>query len=631
LASAVETANLWKVPATTPVQVRLSSLARLPWGSFQHLASVFALIALNWTVIVSHADTPAVASGQPPRVLVLYSNERLLPANVVADEAIRATFMAGTHGKVEFYSEFLDVDRFPGEAEQDRERDFLADKYRQRPPDLVIAGGRSALAFLLKYRATLFSKLPIVHCAVSLDELPNPMPDDRIVGVPLVPGAASTVELALRVQPDTTRVVIVDGSTEVDRQLALGPGGEFSRFKDRVTMTWLTKRSLTELRRELSGLPDHTVVLYRTLFRDSAGKVFTPRDALDNIAPASRVPIYGYYDTYLGHGIVGGSMVTFEAIGRCAAQIGLRILGGEDPQVAARSESHEAVPMFDWRQLRRWKIDEKLLPASSVVRFRPPTAWEKYKDYAVVGLFIILAQTATIVGLLVQRTRRRGAEEFARDLGGRLVNAQEDIRRRIARDLHDDLSQRLALMSVELEMLEQKLPAQPETITGPMQKISGDVRNLSSEVHRLAHELHPAKLDQLGLAAAVRGFCKELSEANQIAIEFEAGDLPRVMPNDLTLCVYRVLQEALQNAIKHSDATRVKVELATNGEKLHLIVTDDGHGFDPRAIKIKPSLGIVSMRERVRMVKGLISVQSRPGEGTRIEVRVPTSARAAEA
>ena len=588
-------------------------------------------MALNWPSVVSHADTLAAASRRPPRVLVLFSDDRLLPANVAGDEAIRATFSAATHGTVEFYSEFLDVDRFPGEAQQDRERDFIRERYRERPPDLVIAGGGPALAFLVKYRATLFTQVPIVHCAVSPAEIPKTLPDDRIVGIPLAAGPAPTMELALRIQPDTRAVVIVGSSSIADRQRAMAPGGEFSQLKKRVNISWLTNQSLTELRQELARLPDHTVVLYRAMVRDSAGNTFTPRDALDKLAPASRVPIYGYYDTYLGHGIVGGSMVTFETIGRRAAQIGLRILAGADPQTAARSEVQHPVPMFDWRQLHRWNINEELLPPDSVVRFRPPTLWDSHKDYVIGGLCIILAQAATIVGLLLHRARRRRAEAFARDLGGRLINAQEDERRRIARDLHDDLSQRLALISVELEMFGQKPPTQPETIAGRMREFSGKVKSLSANVHELAHELHPAKLDQLGLVAAVRGFCRELATLHEMAIEFEARDVPRTLPNDVSLSLYRILQEALQNVIKHSGATCAKVQLTADSLELCLVVTDDGHGFDPRAIQANGSLGILSMRERVRMVKGQMSVKSRQGEGTRIDVRVPITVQATEA
>jgi hypothetical protein len=208
-------------------------------------------------------------------------------------------------------------------------------------PDVVIAGGGPALEFLLKYRAVLFADVPIVHCAV--EALPKEMmPDAKIVGIPMLRAAASTLELALSLQPDTRNVAVVAGSAPQDLESAEQFRRETPTFGDRVGFTWLTNLSLPDLRGELSRLPDHTVVLYLTMFQDAAGASFTPRQALTLFAPASRAPIYGCYDTYLGYGIVGGSMVTFEEIGRKAAQLGMRILAGEDAQTAARSESHQA-------------------------------------------------------------------------------------------------------------------------------------------------------------------------------------------------------------------------------------------------------------------------------------------------
>ena len=235
------------------------------------------------------------------------------------------------------------------------------------------------------------------------------------------------------------------------------------------------------------------------------------------------------------------------------------------------------------------------------------------------------------LGVAIDITERRNAEAAARDLGGRLINAQEKERSRIARELHDDLSQKLALLSVELEMFGQRPSAQTGSIAGQMQEFSGELKRLATDVHRLAYDLHPAKLDQLGLAAAVRGFCKDLAVAHEIAIACELRDVPRELPDDLALCLYRITQEALQNAIKHSGATGAKVELAAQAGELRLLVMDDGHGFDPQAVEARASLGIVSMRERVRMVRGQISVQSHAGEGTRIEVRVPIPPQAADA
>jgi PAS domain S-box-containing protein len=226
-------------------------------------------------------------------------------------------------------------------------------------------------------------------------------------------------------------------------------------------------------------------------------------------------------------------------------------------------------------------------------------------------------------GASLDITKRKQAEEAAQSLSGRLIHAQEAERTRLARDLHDDLSQSLALLSVEMEIFGQKPPAEYEQVGLRMQEFSTQVKKLSSEVHQLSHELHPAKLEQLGLAAALRGFCREFAAAHQMAIEFAARTVPRALPEDTALCLYRIAQEALHNVVKHSGVTVAKVELAMEGSELRLAVADEGVGFDPLATHISGSLGLVSMGERTRLVHGLLCVDSHAGAGTRVEVRVP--------
>ena len=208
-------------------------------------------------------------------------------------------------------------------------------------------------------------------------------------------------------------------------------------------------------------------------------------------------------------------------------------------------------------------------------------------------------------------------------MSGRLIHAQEAERTRLARELHDDLNQSLALLAVELDMFGQKPPATGSEVSERMRDLSEQVKDLSSSVHRLSHELHPAKLEQLGLVAAVRGFCRELGAARNIAIEFEPHAVPRLVPDEIALCLYRIVQEGLQNVIKHSGSATAKVELISNENELCLIVSDQGCGFDSMVATDEGSLGLVSMRERVRLVRGQISVESRKGEGTRIKVQVP--------
>src|SRR5271165_4468289 len=369
------------------------------------------LLILNLACTGAAGPVPAPVQ----RVLVLYSDERLLPANIIVDGAIRATFAVGTNNRIEFYSEFLDVARFPSEAEQQRQRDFFRDKYRERPPDLVIAVSGGALVFLAEHRADLFAGVPIVYCSVTGDPHPDHLSDARIAEVKVPDCVAPTLEMMLRLHPDTRRVAIVSGNGPRDRQMADTFRQEMTTFGNRVAFTWLTNLSMEELRGQLSRLPDHTVVLYVTMFQDAADKTFTPRQALEAFAPASRAPIYGCYDTYLGHGIVGGSMVTFEQIGRKAAQLGIRILAGEDAQAAARSESYQAVPMFDWHQLRRWNISEQRLPPGSIVRFKEATYWEQNYRIILTALSLCLLEALLIVALLVQLRRRRLAEAALRE------------------------------------------------------------------------------------------------------------------------------------------------------------------------------------------------------------------------
>ena len=186
-------------------------------------------------------------------------------------------------------------------------------------------------------------------------------------------------------------------------------------------------------------------------------------------------------------------------------------------------------------------------------------------------------------GASLDITARRQAEEAAQSLSGRLIHAQEAERMRLARELHDDLNQSLALLAVELDMFGQKPPATSSEVSERLRGLSGHVKDLSSSVHRLSHELHPAKLEQLGLVAAVRGLCRELGAARNIAIEFEPHAVPRLVPDEIALCLYRIVQEGLQNVIKHSGSATAKVELISNENELCLIVSDQGCGFDSMA------------------------------------------------
>ncbi|HEX9167297.1 MAG TPA: GAF domain-containing sensor histidine kinase [Gemmatimonadales bacterium] len=209
-----------------------------------------------------------------------------------------------------------------------------------------------------------------------------------------------------------------------------------------------------------------------------------------------------------------------------------------------------------------------------------------------------------------------------RDLSARLIQAQERERAWLATELHDGLNQQLAMLAVELDLLGQLPPAGPDALQARLAALSAQAKALSADVHRLSHGLHPSKLERLGLVAAIRGFCRELG-AGSVAVRFSSSDVPRAVPQDLALCLYRVAQESLWNVLRHSGARQAVVELHATETAIHLHVMDDGKGFDPEAAASHDSLGLVSMRERVATVGGAIHWESSPGRGTTVVAQVP--------
>ncbi len=209
------------------------------------------------------------------------------------------------------------------------------------------------------------------------------------------------------------------------------------------------------------------------------------------------------------------------------------------------------------------------------------------------------------------------------ELSARLIGALEEERSRIARELHDDFSQRLALLSVDLELLRAQPPDSSENFSQCLESPLQRTKELASDIHRLSYQLHPSALEQLGLVAAIRAYCKELSGQHELHIEFAHHEVPRQLPENVALCLYRIVQEALRNVIKHSGAQTARVELSGTAEELALQISDTGTGFDSRRVQARRGLGLLSMRERLRIVGGKISIERLEPNGTRIEVRVP--------
>jgi PAS domain S-box-containing protein len=227
------------------------------------------------------------------------------------------------------------------------------------------------------------------------------------------------------------------------------------------------------------------------------------------------------------------------------------------------------------------------------------------------------------VGEVLDVTQRKLAEEALASVSRRLIEAHEAERARVARELHDDISQRVAFLALNLRRLKHGLPASAGDAGEAIEKASSSVSELGKEIQALSHRLHSSKLEYLGLVAACQGFCRELSQGQDVVIDFHSEDIPNNLPREIGLCLFRVLQESLQNAVKHSGAKRFEVSLKVAGNEIRLSVQDSGVGFDPEEAIRGRGLGLTSMKERLKLVEGELFVDSRPQRGTIIQARVP--------
>jgi PAS domain S-box-containing protein len=234
------------------------------------------------------------------------------------------------------------------------------------------------------------------------------------------------------------------------------------------------------------------------------------------------------------------------------------------------------------------------------------------------GFFDAKGRLVRVIGMVTDITDQKLAEEALLDMTRKLVEAQEHERTRIARELHDDINQRLALLAVALEQLQEN----PSEVRSRLQEIKEEINNISIDVHAVAHDLHSSKLEYLGVAAGMKSWCREFAEREKIEIECRF-DMQSTLPSAIGLCLFRVLQQAVQNATKHSGVKRIEVQLHEESGEIHLIVSDSGEGFDVEKALRGKGLGLISMKERVRLLNGTITIQSKQMRGTNVHVRFP--------
>lgn len=538
--------------------------------------------------------------------------------------ALRSALVEGWPAPIEFLETPLEIARFETPLEEGPFADYLRALVANRKLDLVVTIGAPAAEFVSRHRP--FPDVPTLIAGLERRQVQalSLQPNDVVVAAVYEP--QRNLDDVLRLFPGTTRMAVVLGASPLERFWRGELERELAPFVAREDFEWWDGLPLTEMRRRAALLVPGSVILYGSLKVDAAGLPHEEEEGLEALRAVAKVPIFGAFTEQLGHGIVGGPLVPVSREARRAGGVALRLLAGDPPEKIAVPPPLPLVVAYDWRELERFHVPESSLPAGSEVRFRPPSMWEAHRDAVLLASAVLLLQALLISGLLMQRSRRRLAEERVHVLNRRLMHAQEEERKAIARELHDDFSQRLARLAIDAARLEYSA-AVPVDGDGPRGGAMRDeLTRLSEDAHALAYQLHPSTLDDLGLPEALRTEAERFSRLESVPVSLDLHD-GGAASRETALCLFRIAQEGLRNVARHAKAKSVILSCAPSRGGLLLRLRDDGVGFDSGRRNDRPSLGLASMRERVENLGGHIAIRSEPGRGTEIAVWAPLEPR----
>ncbi|HAY27537.1 MAG TPA: GHKL domain-containing protein [Candidatus Accumulibacter sp.] len=612
--------------------------------------------ALVGLLMLTMVGLPVAAVAKARSVLVLYAFGRLLPANIEFDRAFREAISTTGLPPVSVFDEFLDQPRFANETNARVLARYLRDKYASQPPDIVVVAASEALLFLLQHRTELFPRVPVVHAAVSrsvLDSLAS-LPAD-VVGVPIEYDFSGTIEQALRWHPQARRLLIVTGSSTSDRRFEARLRAEAPRFRSRAAVEFLAGLPTDVLLQRLAELPRDSVVFTTGYFEDGDGREFTPRSSAEAMARVASAPIYGPFDTFIGTGVVGGRVPSFADMGRQSAEIVSALLAGVEPGALRLPPVMPNALAVDWRQVRRWRIDENMIPVAARVHFRDPTLLEEHGGIVLAATSVLLLQALLIGWLVFERRRRRLAEQATQKQRFELAHASRlavvgELSASIAHQINQPLGAILANAEAAELMLESGGDCRDE-----LQRILSDIRQddlRAGEVIRHLRSLlekHECERHLFALDAAARDVASLLqaeARRRRIGLEVRLPNTPAWVLGD-RVQIQQVMINLILNAmdaVAEATASRraVVFTLDSDAGSATVTVRDHGHGIPPQdqprifdsffSTKEKGmGLGLAIARSIVETHAGRIWLDPIVGEGAAFCVELPLAVVAEEA
>jgi signal transduction histidine kinase len=607
-----------------------------------------ATVAIVSPCHAASSDRSLPSIDRVPKVLILYPYDERIVTTTVAGEALRDRLLQATNSKIDLFSEFLDLSRFPEGDHVARMGRYLAEKYAAHRPDVVVALGKESAAFILQNRNAIAPTAKIVAAGFGNSTAEKiDLPAD-VIGAFTTFDILKTAELARALQPNARHLYIIGGSSDFDRDWLATARADLQEFSKSYETTYLEDLTIEDFIRRASQVPSDSIILALTVFKDRSGRNFIPREAVRRIAMTASAPIYGPYQTYIDYGVVGGNTVTFDGLGRAIGDIVVDVMAGLPVSNIQAPQTN----IVDARQLRRWRLSEKNLPPGTIQMYRQATFWEEYWLVSTCALAIVLAQAGIISVLLVERRRRQQAESTSRLHLLEAVHLNQSatagaLSSSIAHELNQPLSAIRSNAEAASELLRTETP-DLQLIRQILQDIEEDDQRASDIIGRMRgllkkrNEIDWQEFDLNDIAwsamriihgeAQRRGITlKAIEPASKLPVRADKVHVQQVVLN-LATNAMDAMSDAAMPGKTLTFATGQSDEHAT------LCVADTGNGipeerlshiFDPfyTTKKAGTGLGLSIARAIVETYGGTISAYNRPEGGAIFRVLLPLSAR----
>ena len=565
-------------------------------------------------------------------VLVLHSFHKGQEWN---DDLSRGIIDGFANQEVELHFEYMDAKRFPEDEQFSNLYQLYRYKYRQNPVDVIVSTDESALDFLLKFREDLFPDTPVVFCGVKYLDGNKLFVERLITGITELVDIKKSIQLILKLDPEVQQVVIITDNSPTSIATIKAAMPVLKTFRHRLKFHFTELMTISSLEQQLSELPLTSAVLLVNFTKDLDGYILSMKESARLISRSSPVPVYALWDSYLGDGILGGVLVRGYTQGKTAAGMALQLLQGQSTEQMPVVKGMGGATLFDYQQLKRFRIPERRLPPDSVVTNRPVTFFYQYQRLIMSVLIGIVGLSLIIVLLSINIIKRRQVEKALKQHESELLNmsfhiieAQEKERKRLSIDLHDEFGQTLTALGLNISLIKNKLGSNCNRLVSKrIEETAQAIENLYDQVHDLSLDLRPTILDDLGLAPTVRWYLNRYQERTGTQVHITVDEEPGVIiPDTIAVTFYRVLQEALTNSAKHARASVIHTALSISYEAIVLSLSDDGEGFDLEKVMSRSiqnrGLGLVGMRERIELLSGSFHIDTAPGKGTTLLARV---------